>query len=121
MLDSRPAHCTPDCNLCAEVCPTDALHVYTAMEEMQLGLGKYARVDRMRCRAWARGRDCMRCKNVCPIRGAIFNARDTDRGRDWGAVVEVPEVVPELCVGCDECARECPEFHPAIGTGVMGR
>ncbi len=113
MLDERPAICSLNCNRCASACPTDALHTPTTAERVELGLGSVAQVDRDRCRAWARGHECMRCQAACPIAGAIVTGdRSAEMGE--GPPVGVPIVDPEKCVACNLCAQACPARPVAI-------
>ncbi len=115
MLEVRPRYCTLNCNLCADVCPTDALHVLTPDESAALGLGGAADVDRSRCIAWGYGRDCMRCQGVCPISGAIQTRHETVTDR-WGHPknARVPVVDYGLCIACGLCSEACPTMPPAI-------
>jgi ferredoxin len=116
MLDERPVHCTLECNRCAKLCPTDALHTLTLDESVHLGLGVKAEVDRARCRAWARNRACMRCLTLCPIAGALTGGERPPGLPGRGSTqVQVPYVDPELCVGCNQCAVACVMEPPAIG------
>ncbi|HEY3318617.1 MAG TPA: 4Fe-4S binding protein [Coriobacteriia bacterium] len=110
MLDERPAICSLNCNRCARVCPTDALHTPTQEERVALGLGSVAQVDRSRCRAWYRAHSCMLCQSVCPINGAII-AADRAQELGGGTSVSVPVVDPAQCVACNVCATACP-IHP---------
>ena len=116
MLDVRPPHCTLNCNRCARVCPTDALHTPTEDERIALGLGAVAHIDQSRCKVWARGKECMKCQGACPIRGAL-NAVSDPEGRH--PELSFPEVDPDLCVGCDQCSRSCAVSPAAIGTHVV--
>lgn len=117
MLDERPPHCTLNCNLCAELCPTDALHTPTPQEVRELGLGVKAEVDRTRCRAWARNRACMRCQAVCPIVGALVSEeRPAGLPSRGGQQVQVPVVNKDLCIGCNQCATVCLVGPAAIGS-----
>lgn len=115
MLEApRPAHCSLNCNLCAQVCPTDALHIPTPIEAERLGLGAVAHVDRNWCIAWAKGKDCMACQSACPISGAIYSTTEYNPG--WRSVGEarVPHVNTDLCVACGQCTLVCPARQPAI-------
>jgi len=114
MLDERPPHCTWNCNLCAAVCPTDALHTPTAEEAEALGLDAVAWVDRQRCVAWARGKDCFKCSTVCPIAGALTSVK-TRAATPFGIrEAKAPVVVPDLCIACGLCSTVCPASPPAI-------
>jgi ferredoxin len=114
MLDEKPQYCTLNCNRCARVCPTDALHVPTTNEAIALGLGGVARVDRTRCIAWARGHDCMRCLAVCPMLGAVYYTEETSPMWHDPSPTRVPHVNPEFCVACGLCTGVCPAGPPAI-------
>ncbi len=111
MLDERPAHCTLDCNLCAQQCPTDALHTPTEREARILGLGATARIDRSKCIAWSKAKDCMKCQAVCPIVGAIVSTKEYIVTPRNAREVNVPHVVADLCVACEQCVHVCPA-HP---------
>ncbi len=114
MLPERPRHCTLDCNLCGKVCPTDAIHVPDYWEASALGLGKRARVDKSWCVAWQKGKHCMRCQGVCPIKGAIVSGTADVFYHGQSRHTNVPIVVPDLCVGCGICTDVCPAAMPAI-------
>ena len=118
MLEVRPPHCSLECNLCGEVCPTDAIHVPTPAEAAMLGLGRYAKVDIGRCISWARGRQCLKCLRVCPIREAIVPIDEYRDVRTVDSNVRLPTVDADLCVACDVCAGVCPVYPPAIGTHI---
>lgn len=115
MLDERPAHCTLNCNLCAEVCPTDALHTPTSYEIALLGLGAVAHVEPSKCIAWASGKDCLRCRAVCPIVGAVYSTEEEVAMWFGGTrTTSVPHVNEDLCVACGLCTQACPTMVPAI-------
>ena len=125
MLDQRPVHCTLNCNRCARVCPTDALHTPDESERILWGLGAVASVDRTRCKAWSRNHACMACQSICPIAGAIRGitrpgnlppSASVRMGMpvDAGPPVEVPLVDTSLCVGCNQCSTRCPIQPAAI-------
>jgi ferredoxin len=118
MLDARPEHCSLKCNLCATPCPTGALRIPGRAEALALGLDDVADVDRSRCIAWARGRACMKCGQVCPIYHALSADGRRDPGDPRPSDIGLPRVDPEYCIGCDLCAQACPEYPPAIGVAV---
>lgn len=115
MLDDRPAYCTVNCNRCAELCPTDAIHKLTELERAYLGVDAAARVHRGMCIAYRQNEPCMLCQAACPINGAIKAVeRPSFLSGDGRPGVLVPVVDPELCIGCDECAKKCPVVPTAI-------
>jgi polyferredoxin len=69
------AGCQPNCIACGQVCPTAAIRPFSIEEK--LGIGDFtasgplrmgtAFVDRTRCLAWAMGRPCIVCQEVCPV------------------------------------------------------
>ncbi len=56
-------------------------------------------VSEDRCKA------CDICVSVCPA-GVL--AMRQEKGSVLGAMIEV--VVPEACIGCNECELSCPDF-----------
>jgi polyferredoxin len=121
MLDDRPAYCTINCNRCAELCPTDALHKLEEPERTYLGVDEKARVHRGMCIAYRQNQACMLCQAACPISGAIKAVERPDfLSRDGRPGVLVPVVVAELCIGCDECAKKCPVMPTAISVRRSG-
>lgn len=109
MLYERPAHCGMHCNLCATVCPTDALHTPTPIEAAMLDLGVVAHIARPNCIAWAKGKSCLKCRNGCPIVGAIYATKERVMTRfDGVREVWVPHVDESLCIGCGVCVTDCP-------------
>ena len=114
VLDERPRHCTLDCNLCAAVCPTDALHTPTDAEASALGLGGFAVVDKTRCIAWTRGKNCLKCTHFCPIAGAIGSSPVTVDTHFGPKETRVPIVDTELCIACGICSESCPVSPAAI-------
>jgi ferredoxin len=119
MLDERPAYCTRGCNKCATQCPTDAIHTPDEVEKVAWHVGQVAKVHEGMCQAWARGHECMKCQEACPIAGALKGIpRPSTAIVKSSKPVLVPVVDASLCIGCNLCSTKCPVHPPAIGVGT---
>ncbi len=105
-LVSRRGPCEPGCNACGLVCPTGAIAAL-ALEKKQWAKIGTASVLQHRCLAWAEGRRCMVCQEVCPFGSVRIVHKD-------GQVVPVPVVDAMRCFGCGYCEHHCPTAAPAI-------
>ncbi len=105
-LFPRCGPCEPECNACGRVCPTGAIAALPLREKQWAKIGT-AVVLQYRCLAWAEGRRCMVCQEVCPF-GAVRIVRRE------GQAVPVPVVDAARCYGCGYCERHCPVNVPAI-------
>lgn len=98
----RHAGCEERCNVCGHVCPTRAIRPLSLEEKRYAKIGSAA-IDRERCIAWERGKECLICDEACP-----YNAIDFRVVRDACGVGKRPFVIPEKCVGCGLCEEKCP-------------
>jgi len=138
-LDFRRAYCDWNCNECGKVCPTQAVQGLSMEQKRTTVIGR-AYIDRSRCIPWAEGRQCLVCQELCPtpskavILGpgdAVFQGgrippntttdlgSSADNGGSPGGdsaatvTVQLPYVVPELCIGCGICEFNCPVNNEA--------
>lgn len=102
----RRGPCEPDCNACGRVCPTQAIARLSLEEKLWAKVGT-AVVDHGICVAWAEGKACVVCEEVCPY-GAIAPTRPEN------SPVSAPVVRAERCFGCGYCEYFCPARIPAI-------
>lgn len=102
-------YCEYNCNLCGQVCPTNAIKPLSLDEKHRVKMGT-AHFDKTRCIPWYYGENCMVCEEHCPVPEKAIKFREervkTIDGRE--TVVMLPYVVEELCVGCGICVVRCP-------------
>lgn len=102
----RTGPCEPDCTVCGQVCPTQAIRALPVDDKHWAKVGT-AVVRQSTCLAWAEGRECMVCQEVCPF-GSVKIVRQE------GHTVSVPVVDPARCFGCGYCEYHCPTARPSI-------
>lgn len=97
--------CNFECNVCSEVCPNDAI-VKQTLEEKKLTRVGVAHFMRDRCVVYHDHQDCGACAEHCPTQ-AVHMVPFQDG-------LTIPQVDPELCIGCGGCESICPVVPPAI-------
>lgn len=112
VLTPRSGPCDPDCNACGTVCPTGAIADLPLADKQWAKLGT-AVVNQKTCIAFAEGKRCVVCQEVCPY-GAV------DLVQEAGAAVPVPRVNASRCYGCGYCEHHCPVASRAIVAGPEG-
>ena len=96
-------YCEYQCNLCGNVCPTQAIPRLPIEEKKKIKIGT-AEIDKSLCIAWSENRDCIVCEEHCPIQEKAIKV-----GRfDGGSSVLKPAVEKSLCIGCGICQNVCP-------------
>ncbi len=105
----RLGYCDYNCNACGVVCPTGAIPLLTvpAKQATRIGL---ARVDRDRCLPWAYSIHCIVCEEACPLshKAIQLDEIETVDARGETTILQLPEVVKDLCIGCGVCEHQCP-------------
>jgi ferredoxin len=110
VLVPRRGPCEPGCNTCGQICPTLAVTPLDLEEKHWAKIGG-AVIHNNRCLAWAEGKSCVVCQEVCPY-GAI------EIVQAGGA--PVPLVKASKCFGCGYCEQHCPVRVPAITVHPLG-
>jgi len=112
-LNLRRSYCSPECRMCGEVCPTDAIRRLSPDERIWAKTGT-AVIFRRKCLAWEQQKSCMVCDEVCPYKAVEFR-------KEPGNLVPVPQVREEKCAGCGYCEHFCPvQNQSAIVVTPMG-
>ncbi len=118
IMDMRLGYCELNCTLCGHVCPTGAIQQISIEEK--LGLGDFkeqgpvkvgtAFYDRGRCLPWGMETPCVVCEEVCPVSPKAIETYDEVITRVDGTKVTLnkPFIIPERCIGCGICEKECP-------------
>ncbi len=105
-LQSRLGPCEPECNICGQVCPTQAI-LPLPLENKRVAKIGTAVVYPELCLAWAEGRSCVVCQEVCAY-GAVQVKPHAN------SPVPVPVITQNKCYGCGFCEHHCPVHIPAI-------
>ncbi len=106
-LDNKVGFCNFECTKCGEVCPSGAIVPLTTIEKKTTQIGTVQFRQRL-CIVESEGTACGSCSEHCPTQAVYMVPYKND--------LTIPEVNPDICVGCGACEHACPviEPHPAI-------
>lgn len=97
-LIQRLAPCEATCNLCGQLCPTQAIRSLQQSEKVVAKIGT-AKIDRRMCLAWEHDRLCLICDEQCPYNA--IELKDVEG-------LKRPIVFEHRCAGCGMCESKCP-------------
>lgn len=97
-LEMRYAPCEQQCNVCGQVCPTDAIRALDLEERKHAKIGT-AVLYRDRCLVWEQDKLCLICDEQCPYDAIEFRIVEG---------VRRPFVLEDRCNGCGVCENKCP-------------
>ena len=105
----REGYCEYNCNLCCEVCPTEAILPLTLEQKQKTPIG-LAYFDKNICIPFAQNEDCIVCQEHCPTpeKAIIFEIKDFALPDGGSRKVKYPYVDKQLCIGCGICETKCP-------------
>ncbi len=104
-LDFHVSYCSYECTQCSQVCPTGAILPLDVEEKKREQIG-IARFVKKNCIVYVSNTDCGACAEHCPTTAVHMIPYKND--------LRIPEVRPELCVGCGACEYACPVNPKAI-------
>lgn len=91
--------CNYDCTVCCDVCPTDALMKLTKEEKHHNQMGQVNFIIE-NCIVYYDETSCGACSEHCPTQAV--------RMVPYKDELTIPEIEPEICVGCGGCEYVCP-------------
>lgn len=99
-MDFAASYCTYECTRCTEVCPTGALLPMGLADKklVQVGAASFIRDN---CIVHTEKKECGACSEHCPTKAVKMVPYGTTK-------LLIPEVTPELCIGCGACEHACP-------------
>jgi MauM/NapG family ferredoxin protein len=97
-LQLRLAPCEQNCNVCGQVCPTQAIRSLSLEEKTHAKVGT-AVLFKEKCLVWAQDKLCLICDEICPYNAIVFRTVEGYRR---------PVVIPSKCNGCGFCEQRCP-------------
>lgn len=102
VMSFERGYCRPECNRCAEVCPTGAIKPITLAEKSSTQVGHAVWV-RKNCKSASGEATCDNCARHCPT-GAIQMVHiDGDENKPM-----IPAINEARCIGCGACENLCP-------------
>jgi len=109
VANMRDGYCEYNCNLCGEVCPTEAIRPLRLEEKQKTSIG-LAIFDKNRCIPYARNEDCIVCEEHCPtpVKAIRFDLKAYILADGSSRMVKYPYVDKSLCIGCGICGNKCP-------------
>jgi polyferredoxin len=105
----RLGYCEYYCNLCGQVCPTEAIPNLPLLKKQKSIIG-LAVLDKNHCLPYARRMNCIVCEEHCPIPEKAIRFEMVEETDYEGKRVSLrrPYIVEELCNGCGICEYVCP-------------
>jgi polyferredoxin len=96
---STHVYCNYECTICSDVCPTNALRRLNVEEKKVAQIG-VAQFRKEMCVVYSENKDCGACSEHCPTQAVHMIPFKNG--------LTIPEVTPNLCIGCGGCESICP-------------
>lgn len=97
--DFSVSFCSYNCSNCSQICPTGAIQPITVEDRRTVRTGT-AEFFQDRCVVKTKGTSCGACSEHCPTQAVHMVP--------WKNNLTIPEVDPDLCIGCGGCEFICP-------------
>jgi polyferredoxin len=106
-LENKIGYCEYECTLCGKVCPTQAIKKLSVEKKVVTKIGT-AEIDRTLCIPWVYNKNCLVCEEHCPIPTKAIKV--VQQRIVNNKIINLPEVLPEMCIGCGICENKCPAY-----------
>ena len=104
--DFDVSFCSYNCSNCSQICPTGAIRPITVEQRRLVRTGTAEFIADL-CVVKTKGTSCGACNEHCPTQAVHMVP--------WEKGLTIPEVDPDLCIGCGGCEFICPvRPHRAI-------
>lgn len=98
-MDFIRSYCNYSCTTCSEICPTGAIIPINEKEKKTTQTG-IAHFIKQNCIVYTDDTACLACAEHCPTTAVHMTP--------YGDGLKIPEVTPEICIGCGACEYACP-------------
>jgi len=98
-MDYSTNYCNFECTLCTDVCPTGAILSLASEAKKTTQMGQVHLILE-NCVVYAENTACGSCSEHCPTQAVTMVP--------YREGLTLPEIVPEICVGCGACEYACP-------------
>ncbi len=98
-MDYSTNYCNFECTLCTDVCPTGAILSLTSEAKKTTQMGQVQLILE-NCVVYAENTACGSCSEHCPTQAVTMVP--------YREGLTLPEIVPEICIGCGACEYACP-------------
>ncbi|MDR3228873.1 MAG: 4Fe-4S dicluster domain-containing protein [Puniceicoccales bacterium] len=94
-------YCKPDCIICIETCPVEALLPLTKEQKNKTRIG-IAKLEIEKCIVREKNTACGQCQEHCPV-GALQMIEVPGKSK-----FAEPKIDEAICIGCGACEYACP-------------
>ncbi len=98
-MDYSTNYCNFECTLCTDVCPTGAILSLASEAKKTTQMGQVQLILE-NCVVYAENTACGACSENCPTQAVTMVP--------YREGLTLPEIVPEICIGCGSCEYACP-------------